>query len=132
MRCINNHTNRYTHDIGWYTATSILVRSSCNSRAGDSERKNLSDSELLISIETIICVYGDCPYMSEQQQQQQPQLFQYSVKIEMTAKGLAMPTIHVYSNEMEEARKQAVEQYTKVIEELKAKGLPVATPDFKT
>jgi hypothetical protein len=76
-------------------------------------------------------VYGEFPYMSEQQQQQ-PQLYQYSVKIEMTAKGLAMPTIHVYSNEMEGARKQAVEQYAKVIEELKAKGLPVATPDFKT
>jgi hypothetical protein len=52
--------------------------------------------------------------MSEQQQQQQPDLYQYSVKIEMTAKGLAMPTIHVYSNDMQ-----------------KAKGLPVATPDFK-
>ena len=50
----------------------------------------------------------------------------------MTAKGLDMPTIHVYSNEMEGARKQAVEQYARVIEELKAKGLPVATPDFKT
>ena len=86
---------------------------------------------MIISIEIIICVYGDCPYMSEQQQQQ-PQLYQYSVKIEMTAKGLAMPTIHVYSNEMEGARKQAVEQYARVIEELKAKGLPVATPDFKT
>jgi hypothetical protein len=69
--------------------------------------------------------------MSEQQQQQQPDLYQYSVKIEMTAKGLAMPTIHVYSNDMQTARKQAVEQYSKVIEELKAKGLPVATPDFK-
>jgi GH35 family endo-1,4-beta-xylanase len=67
--------------------------------------------------------------MSEQQQQ--PQLYQYSVKIEMTAKGLAMPTIHVYSNDMETARKQAVEQYVKVIEELKAKGLPVAAPDVK-
>jgi hypothetical protein len=67
--------------------------------------------------------------MSEQQQQQQ--LYQYSVKIEMTAKGLAMPTIHVYSNDMETARKQAVEQYTKVIEDLKAKGLPVAAPDVK-
>jgi hypothetical protein len=66
--------------------------------------------------------------MSEQQQQQ---LYQYSVKIEMTAKGLAMPTIHVYSNDMETARKQAVEQYTKVIEDLKAKGLPVAAPDVK-
>lgn len=70
--------------------------------------------------------------MSEQQQQQQPQLYQYSVKIEMTARGLAMPTIHVYSNDVETARKQAVEQYAKVIEELKAKGLPVAVPDFKT
>ncbi len=69
--------------------------------------------------------------MSEQQQQQ-PQLYQYSVKIEMTAKGLAMPTIHVYSNDMETSRKQAVEQYAKVIEELKSKGLAVAAPDFKT
>jgi hypothetical protein len=67
--------------------------------------------------------------MSEQQQQ--PQLYQYSVKIEMTAKGLAMPTIHVYSNDMETTRKQAVEQYVKVIEEIKAKGLPVAVPDVK-
>lgn len=64
--------------------------------------------------------------------EQQPQLYQYSVKIEMTAKGLAMPTIHVYSNEIENARKQAVDQYAKVMEELKAKGLPVAAPDFKT
>jgi hypothetical protein len=68
--------------------------------------------------------------MSEQQQQ--PQLYQYSVKIEMTAKGLAMPTIHVYSNDMERAREQAVDQYARVIEDLKTKGLPVATPDFKT
>ena len=69
--------------------------------------------------------------MSEQQQPQQPELYQYSVKIEMTAKGLAMPTIHVYSNDMQTARKQAVEQYSHVIEELKTKGLAVATPDFK-
>ncbi|HEX2107358.1 MAG TPA: hypothetical protein VHF28_06470 [Nitrososphaera sp.] len=68
--------------------------------------------------------------MSEQQQQ--PQLYQYSVKIEMTAKGLAMPTIHVYSNDKENARKHAVDQYAAVIEDLKAKGLPVAAPDFKT
>jgi hypothetical protein len=67
--------------------------------------------------------------MSEQQQQ--PQLYQYSVKIEMTAKGMAMPTIHVYSNDVETARKQAVEHYAKVIEELKAKNLPVAAPDVK-
>ena len=49
----------------------------------------------------------------------------------MTAKGLAMPTIHVYSNDIETVRKHAVEQYARVIEELKAKGLPVASPDFK-
>jgi hypothetical protein len=59
------------------------------------------------------------------------QLYQYSVKIEMTAKGLAMPTIHVYSNDMETARKQAVEQYTKVIEDLKAKGLALQLPTSK-
>ena len=53
-------------------------------------------------------------------QQQQPQLYQYSVKIEMTAKGLAMATIHVYSNDMQTARKQAVEQYSKVIERAKS------------
>ncbi|MDQ3872135.1 MAG: hypothetical protein M3258_00805 [Thermoproteota archaeon] len=67
--------------------------------------------------------------MSDQQQQQ---LYQYSVKIEMTAKGLAMPTIHVYSNDMEAARKQAVEQYSKVIEDLKDKGLQVAYSEAKS
>ena len=69
--------------------------------------------------------------MSDEKQQQQLQLYQYSVKIEMTAKGLAMPTIHVYSNDMELVRQQAVEQYAKTIEELKARGLPVAAPDIK-
>jgi hypothetical protein len=64
--------------------------------------------------------------------QQQQQLYQYSVKIEMTAKGLAMPTIHVYSNDMEVARKQAVEQYSKVIEDLKDKGLQVAYSEAKS
>jgi hypothetical protein len=64
--------------------------------------------------------------------QQQQQLYQYSVKIEMTAKGLAMPTIHVYSNDMEAARKQAVEQYSKVIEDLKDKGLQVAYSEAKS
>ncbi len=50
----------------------------------------------------------------------------------MTAKGLAMPTIHVYSNDMEVARKQAVEQYSKVIEDLKDKGLQVAYSEAKS
>jgi GH35 family endo-1,4-beta-xylanase len=70
--------------------------------------------------------------LTSEQQQQQPQLYQYSVKIEMTAKGLSMPTIHVYSNDMETARRQAVDQYFRVIEDLRNKGLPVASPDFKT
>jgi hypothetical protein len=57
----------------------------------------------------------------------EPTLYAYSVKLESTAKGLIMPTIHVYSNDMELARKQAVEQYHKTVEELRAKGLMVAT-----
>jgi len=50
----------------------------------------------------------------------------------MTAKGLSMPTIHVYSNDMETARRQAVDQYFRVIEDLRDKGLPIASPDLKT
>jgi hypothetical protein len=64
----------------------------------------------------------------EERQQQQPQLYQYSVKIEMTAKGLLMPTIHVYSNDIDIATKEAIEQYAKLIQDLKAKGLTVAAP----
>jgi|GEM_PF-5154585 len=35
--------------------------------------------------------------------------YAYSCKLESIAKGLIMPTIHVYSNDMETARNQAVE-----------------------
>lgn len=51
----------------------------------------------------------------------EPVTYAYSVKLESTAKGLVMPTIHVYSNDMETARKQAVEQYHKTVEELDRK-----------
>ena len=57
----------------------------------------------------------------------EPITFAYSVKLESTAKGLVMPTIHVYSNDMETARKEAVKQYAQVIDELKAKGLVPAS-----
>ena len=50
-----------------------------------------------------------------------------SIGCESTAKGLVMPTIHVYSNDMETARKQAVEQYPRLTEDLKAKGVALAS-----
>jgi hypothetical protein len=64
--------------------------------------------------------------MSEQQQQP---TFQYSVKIDTTAKGAAVVTVHCFGNDAEATRRQAVEQYTKTIEELKGKGLTVATAE---
>lgn len=65
--------------------------------------------------------------MSEQQQQ----TFQYSVKIDTTAKGAAVVTVHCFGNDPEATRLQAVEQYTKTIEELKGKGLTVAAEGGK-
>jgi hypothetical protein len=67
--------------------------------------------------------------LTEQQQQQSPQLYQYSVKIDTTAKGVAVPTIHCYSNDMDTARKQAVEQYIKLLDSLEAGGITVAHTD---
>jgi hypothetical protein len=61
----------------------------------------------------------------------EPVTYAYSVKLESTAKGLIMPTIHVYSNDMETARTEAVEQYAKTIDELKAKGLLIASMETK-
>lgn len=56
----------------------------------------------------------------------EPVVYAYSVKLESTAKGLVMPTVHVYSNDAETARKQAVEQFHKTLEDLKAKGITPA------
>ena len=56
----------------------------------------------------------------------EPVTYAYSVKLESTAKGLVMPTIHVYSNDMETARMQAIEQYTKLTEDLKARGVALS------
>lgn len=57
--------------------------------------------------------------------------YAYSVRLESTAKGLVMPTVHVYGNDMETARKQAVEQYVKITEDLKAKGITIASLEVK-
>lgn len=59
------------------------------------------------------------------------QVFQYSVKLESTAKGLVMPTVHVYSNDMETARYQAVQQYATLLEDLKARGIQTASEGVK-
>jgi GH35 family endo-1,4-beta-xylanase len=67
-------------------------------------------------------------YYQSQQQLQQPQLYKYSFKVDMTAKGLIQPSIHVYSNDAEIARRETVEQYIKLIEDLRAKGQTVAGP----
>lgn len=57
----------------------------------------------------------------------EPQVYQYSVKLESTAKGLIMPTIHVFGNNLEAVRVQAVQQYEQVVADLRAKGLSVAS-----
>jgi len=69
--------------------------------------------------------------MSDQQEVPSQPTFQYSVKISQTAKGAATVDVHVYSNDLEAARTQAVEQYAKTIEDIKARGLPVASSEGK-
>lgn len=61
----------------------------------------------------------------------EPVTYAYSVKLESTAKGLVMPTVHVYSNDMETARTRAIEQYHKTIEGLREKGISIAIPEVK-
>ena len=70
--------------------------------------------------------------MSEQQQhhqhpneQQHQQLYQYSVKIERTAKG-ARWTVHCYSNDRQIALNEAVQMYDEVGKKLEEQGLTVA------
>jgi hypothetical protein len=68
--------------------------------------------------------------MADQQEVQGP-TFQFSVKISQTAKGAATVDVHVFSNDLETARIQAVDQYAKTIADIKAKGLPVASLEGK-
>ena len=62
--------------------------------------------------------------MSEQQDQQQP-LFQYSVKIERTAKG-TLWTVHCYSNDRQIAINEAIQMYEEFGKKLEEQGLGVA------
>jgi hypothetical protein len=57
----------------------------------------------------------------------EPQTYQYSVKISQTAKGAATVDVHVYSNNMEAARVQAVQLYDQTLQDLKSKQLSVAS-----
>jgi len=67
--------------------------------------------------------------MEEQQNQQSPPpvTFAFSVKLDTTAKGAVVPTVHVYSNDVEQVRTLAVQLYVKTIADLKAAGLKPAT-----
>jgi hypothetical protein len=56
----------------------------------------------------------------------EPVIYAYSVKIECTAKGLAMPTVHVYHNDATEASLQAVQLYNTTLARLKEAHLPTA------
>jgi hypothetical protein len=53
--------------------------------------------------------------------EQQP-AFQYSVKIDTTAKGTAVVTIHCYGNDIDKIRQEAVAQYEQTVKELRAKN----------
>lgn len=63
--------------------------------------------------------------MADQQQEQQQAAFQYSVKIERSAKG-ARWTVHCYSNDRQVALNEAVQMYDEVGRKLEEQGLGVA------
>lgn len=54
--------------------------------------------------------------------EQQP-TFQYSVKIDTTAKGAAVVTVHCYGNDVEKCRNEAIENYDRTVKELRAKNI---------
>jgi hypothetical protein len=60
---------------------------------------------------------------------EQPELhqFAYSVKLETTAKGLVVPTVHVYADEPSLAREKAVALYVHTIADLMTHGFKSAT-----
>lgn len=60
-----------------------------------------------------------------QDQEAQTQAFQYSVKIERTAKG-ARWTVHCYGKDLETAMNESVKAYDEVGKRLEDKGLAVA------
>jgi hypothetical protein len=50
----------------------------------------------------------------------EPQVFQYSFKLETTAKGLITPTVTIHSNDADAGRALAVKQYAELKKELEA------------
>jgi hypothetical protein len=56
----------------------------------------------------------------------QAQIFAYSVKIDCNSKGQAMPTVHVYSNDANHARDEAIRLYEDTLNSLVSRKLPVA------
>jgi hypothetical protein len=62
--------------------------------------------------------------MSDQQTEQQP-TFQYSVRIERTAKG-ARWSIHCYGKDLQTCEAEAIRAYDEIGQKLADKGLAVA------
>ena len=69
----------------------------------------------------------DVPIMMPEQEPQ-PIYFQYSVKIERSAKG-ARWAVHCYGNNKETAMNEAVEMYDQVGKKLEAEGYSIAPID---
>ena len=65
--------------------------------------------------------------MTEAEQQPAAQIYSTSVKIEQTAKGLAMVTVHIYSNSDEDASARAVNLYIETLKSLAQKGQTTAS-----
>ena len=65
---------------------------------------------------------------SSNNNEQQPQLYRYSSKVETTAKGLKMVTVHVYANDLRTARRETMQLVTGITDDLKANGY--RTADF--
>lgn len=65
---------------------------------------------------------GDSIDMSTEQPLQQ---YKYSMKVETRAKGKLAPSVHVYGDSPDEVRHELVDQYLKLIDDFKAKGIPV-------
>jgi hypothetical protein len=68
--------------------------------------------------------------MATEQEQIQAPSFQYSVKIERTAKG-ARWTVHCYANDRQTALDESIRMYDEVGKRLEAQGLTVAPVELK-
>lgn len=62
--------------------------------------------------------------------EQPPEVYQFSVKIEYTAKG-ARPTVHVFENNILDVPTTAVELLKATIKKLKQHDIPVAPIEIK-